>query len=372
MLAQLKLFGVRAIDLNNKKSSLSRRLLISLGAIIFITQTITIAWLLHEDRELLERTLRRLGQPESTLHLLHGTNREMLNALLVPTAIEFLLSLVVAWFMINWIVAPLKKLTDQLQERGVEQWQPFDVGGRSTEVEAITGALNGLMQKLQQAFQRERQFTADVSHELRTPIAGIRLNLELLALQHPAEIDPLIARLDGMQHTIEQLLTMARLEQQMVMGLQAQVDLVQEVILPVQHELTELLRPRMQTITLHLPDSMMVIGDKTLLRMLIRNLVENSHRYADRGSAVSIHLSEVNGCPQLRVQDVGAGVDDAVILSLTNAFQRFDQRGNGVGLGLNIVARVCALHQATLRIENHHEPHGLIVEITFPPINNQQ
>ena len=115
--------------MNNKKSSLSRRLLISLGAIIFITQTITIAWLLHEDRELLERTLRRLGQPESTLHLLHGTNREMLGALLVPTAIEFLLSLVVAWFMINWIVAPLKKLTDQLQERSVEQWQPFDVGG---------------------------------------------------------------------------------------------------------------------------------------------------------------------------------------------------------------------------------------------------
>jgi two-component system, OmpR family, sensor histidine kinase BasS len=352
--------------LNRRLNSLSRRLLVSLGIIIFITQAVTIAWLLHEDRELLSEVLRRLGQPESTVHQLHGTNREMVAALLIPTALQFLLSLVAAGFMISWIVAPLKKLTRQLQQRAPDQWQPFDVDGHSAEVVAITGALNGLMQKLQLAFQRERQFTADVSHELRTPIAGIRLNLELLALHHPQDILPLINRLDGMQHTIEQLLVMARLEQQMVMGLRSQVDLVQDVILPLQHELSELLGSNRQHLLLKMPASMIVIGDKTLLRMLLRNLIENSNRYADSDSDVSVWLLKKNNRRSLIVQDVGAGVNDVELTSLTNAFQRFDQRGGGVGLGLNIVARVCALHQASLHIENHDDPHGLRIEISFP------
>ncbi|WP_051449050.1 two-component system sensor histidine kinase PmrB [Tolumonas lignilytica] len=352
--------------MNRRLNSLSRRLLLSLGVIIFITQTLTIAWLLHEDRELLATTLRNIGQPESTIHQLHGTNKEMLSALLVPTAIEFLMSLAAAAFMISWIVAPLKRLTNQLQQRTVEQWQPFDADSNSKEVIAITGALNGLMLKLQQAFQRERQFTADVSHELRTPIAGIRLNLELLALQHPEEIKPLIARLDSMQHTIEQLLTMARMEQQMVMGLQTQVDLVQDVVLPLKNELAEMLRSQEQTLQIDCPSSLTVEGDATLLRMLLRNLIGNSNRYADQNSVVTITVEMVNDQPALMVTDMGAGVEDSKIAALTDAFQRFDQRGNGIGLGLNIVARVCALHRANLHIENHHAPKGLRVEIIFP------
>jgi two-component system sensor histidine kinase BasS len=268
-------------------------------------------------------------------------------------------------------VSPLNKLTEQLQQRNVEQWQPFESDGRTSEVAEITNALNGLMQKLQQAFARERQFTADVSHELRTPIAGIRLNLELMALEHPQDVAPLISRLDSMQRTIDQLLSMARLEQQMVMGLQASVDLVQEVILPLQRELAELLQARGMTLCFQLPESARVVGDKTLLSLLLRNLIENSSRYADSDSMVNISLETEADCCRLVITDVGRGVDEAQIAALTNAFQRFDQRGNGVGLGLNIVARVCALHKATLRIENNQQPHGLKVEITFPATNKK-
>lgn len=354
--------------MKNKLTSLSRRLLISLGAILILTQSVTITWLLHEDRELLTRTLRKIGQPESTIHLLHGTNREMLGALLIPTIIELSLSLFTAALAIGWIVAPLKKLTEQLQQRSVEQWQPFEIETSSNEVLAITQALNGLMLKLQMAFQRERQFTADVSHELRTPIAGIRLNLELLALQLPEEVNPLIDRLDSMQNTINQLLTMARLEQKMVMGLQTRIDLIQDVIVPSRSELEEVLSPQQQKLKIDTDGALGVIGDKTLLRMLLRNLIENSSRYADHQSEVSICATMENQSVKLTVKDIGIGVDESQIKALTNAFQRFDQRGNGAGLGLNIVARICALHNAQLQISNHHDPSGLSVEITFPAL----
>lgn len=357
--------------MNRKINNLSKRLLLSIGTILFITQGTTIIWLLHEVRELLTRAWQHSNKANLSLEHFDPLSWEALGALIFPALVAFSLSLLVSWILIKRIVSPLNKLTEQLQQRNVEQWQPFESDGRTSEVAEITNALNGLMQKLQQAFARERQFTADVSHELRTPIAGIRLNLELMALEHPQDVVPLISRLDSMQRTIDQLLSMARLEQQMVMGLQASVDLVQEVILPLQRELAELLQARGMTLSFQLPESVRVVGDKTLLSLLLRNLIENSSRYADSDSMVNISLQTDEDCCRLVITDVGRGVDEAQIAALTNAFQRFDQRGNGVGLGLNIVARVCALHKATLRIENHQQPHGLKVEITFPATNKK-
>lgn len=357
--------------MNRKINNLSKRLLLSIGTILFITQGTTIIWLLHEVRELLTRAWRHSNKVNLSLEHFDPLSWEALGALIFPALVAFSLSLLVSWILIKRIVSPLNKLTEQLQQRNVEQWQPFESDGRTSEVAEITNALNGLMQKLQQAFARERQFTADVSHELRTPIAGIRLNLELMALEHPQDVAPLISRLDSMQRTIDQLLSMARLEQQMVMGLQTSVDLVQEVILPLQRELAELLEARGMKLSFQLPESVRVVGDKTLLSLLLRNLIENSSRYADSDSMVDISLETEADCCRLVITDVGRGVDEAQIAALTNAFQRFDQRGNGVGLGLNIVARVCALHKATLRIENHQQPHGLKVEITFPATNNK-
>ena len=357
--------------MNRKINNLSKRLLLSIGTILFITQGTTIIWLLHEVRELLTRAWRHSNKVNLSLEHFDPLSWEALGALIFPALVAFSLSLLVSWILIKRIVSPLNKLTEQLQQRNVEQWQPFESDGRTSEVAEITNALNGLMQKLQQAFARERQFTADVSHELRTPIAGIRLNLELMALEHPQDVAPLISRLDSMQRTIDQLLSMARLEQQMVMGLQTSVDLVQEVILPLQRELAELLEARGMKLSFQLPESVRVVGDKTLLSLLLRNLIENSSRYADSDSMVDISLETEADCCRLVITDVGRGVDEAQIAALTNAFQRFDQRGNGVGLGLNIVARVCALHKATLRIENHQQPHGLKVEITFPATNKK-
>ncbi len=357
--------------MKRKINNLSKRLLLSIGTILFITQGTTIIWLLHEVREQLTRAWRHSNKANLSLDNFDPFGWEALGALFFPALVAFSLSLLVSWILIKRIVSPLNKLTEQLQQRNVEQWQPFESDGRTSEVAEITKALNGLMQKLQQAFARERQFTADVSHELRTPIAGIRLNLELMALEHPQDVAPLISRLDSMQRTIDQLLSMARLEQQMVMGLQASVDLVQEVILPLQRELAELLQVRGMTLCFQLPESARVVGDKTLLSLLLRNLIENSSRYADSDSMVNISLEIEADCCRLVITDVGRGVDEAQIAALTNAFQRFDQRGNGVGLGLNIVARVCALHKATLRIENNQQPHGLKVEITFPATNKK-
>ena len=352
--------------MKKNQNSLSRRLLLSIGTILFVTQGTTIFWLLHEEQEIIAHNLRRASKWNVPVESLDWFNWEIVGALFLPALTAFLLSLLVSWISINRIIAPLYRLTTQLQQRRVDQWQPFEDDGTSREVTAITSALNKLMQKLQLAFSRERQFTSDVSHELRTPIAGIRLNLELLEQQLPQEITPLIARLDGMQRTIDQLLTMARLEQKMVMGQQTSVDLVSQIILPAQNEYQELLQKRGQSVALSLPDTAYVIGDKTLLSLMLRNLVENSSRYADSNTSLNICVREQTDGVHLSVRDIGKGVDEAHLATLTDAFRRFDQRGGGVGLGLNIVARICSIHQAKLQIRNHNQPHGLEIDIGFP------
>lgn len=350
--------------------SLSKRLVLSIGIVLFITQTTTIIWLLHEMKEQLYRAWEHSDKLNFSIHKFDPLSWEVVGALFFPALVAFSLSLLACWVSIHRIISPLNKLTLQLHQRNVQQWQPFQADESSREIKEITEALNELMQKLQMAFLREKQFTADVSHELRTPIAGIRLNLELLGQEHPDEVEPLIQRLDSMQRTIEQLLTMARLEQNMVMHISQSVDLVNDVVRPITSELTELLTVRDLYLQLELPARAMVSGDKVLLKLLVRNLVENSSRYADPHSSVELSIVMEGQNAVLAVRDHGPGVDDDKLSALTNAFQRFDQRGNGVGLGLNIVARIASLHQSVLSLQNRQEPSGLAVRLTFPPANH--
>lgn len=99
--------------------------------------------------------------------------------------------------------------------------------------------------------------------------------------------------------------------------------------------------------------------------MLLRNQIENVSRYADANTPVQLQLrawhSTSGWQAELMVRDVGAGVAPEQLSRLTAAFTRLDSRGNGIGLGLNIVARVCALHQASLQFDNAEQPHGLRV-----------
>ena len=236
------------------------------------------------------------------------------------------------------------------------------------ELQAVVQAVNELLARLSLTLQSERQFTADVAHELRTPLAGIRLNLELMQQTGVQGVQPLIERLDGLHHTVEQLLNMARLERNVITGISGEVDFVHEVFAPLEPELRQMLARRGQVLVCELAPLRMR-GEVSLLQMLLRNLIENTSRYATPQTPVQLQLragqSPAGMTAELVVRDVGSGVAPEQLSRLTAAFTRLDSRGNGIGLGLNIVARVCALHQATLQFENAEQPHGLRVRVGF-------
>ncbi|HVU81641.1 MAG TPA: ATP-binding protein, partial [Rhodanobacteraceae bacterium] len=114
-----------------------------------------------------------------------------------------------------------------------------------------------------------------------------------------------------------------------------------------------------------------VIGDAVLLRELLGNLIDNAARYGARnGAVITVELQPAaNGGCTMAVQDNGPGVAPELIPRLGERFFRAMGNGHeGTGLGLAIVREIAERHGAELAISNHEDPHGLRVEVRFPPV----
>jgi two-component system sensor histidine kinase BasS len=178
------------------------------------------------------------------------------------------------------------------------------------------------------------------------------LHLELLSKTHNVDVSPLIARLDQMMDSVSQLLQLARVGQSFSAGNYQHVKLLEDVILPSYDELSTMLDQRQQTLLL--PESaadVVVRGDVTLLRMLLRNLVENAHRYSPEGTNITIILHTEHDAI-MAVEDEGPGIDESKCGELSKAFVRMDSRFGGIGLGLSIVSRITQLHRGQFFLQN--------------------
>ncbi|HHW0156281.1 TPA: two-component system sensor histidine kinase PmrB [Escherichia coli] len=293
--------------------SLRQRLILTIGAILLVFELISVFWLWHESTEqiqLFEQALR--DNRNNDRHIMREI-REAVASLIVPGVFMVSLTLFICYQAVRRITRPL---------------------------------------------DNERLFTADVAHELRTPLAGVRLHLELLAKTHHIDVAPLVARLDQMMESVSQLLQLARAGQSFSSGNYQHVKLLEDVILPSYDELSTMLDQRQQTLLL--PESaadITVQDDATLLRMLLRNLVENAHRYSPQGSNIMIKLQEDGGAV-MAVEDEGPGIDESKCGELSKAFVRMDSRYGGIGLGLSIVSRITQLHHGQFFLQNRQETSG--------------
>lgn len=162
-------------------------------------------------------------------------------------------------------------------------------------------------------------------------------------------------------HTVEQLLMLARAGQAMASGHYETVNWTENIIEPLGlgHETKE------HTVIWPAKSALTVQGDAVLLRLMLRNLLENAGRYSPAGTTITVTLTEVEGGTQISVIDQGPGIDEAHRQSITEPFRRLDQRYGGSGLGLSIVQRILQLHHGRLTLENGAEG-GLIASCWLP------
>ena len=146
---------------------------------------------------------------------------------------------------------------------------------------------------------------------------------------------------------------------------------MQDVMQPINSELEQMLSAREQHLTLVKPvEDIAVAGDATLLRLLVRNLVENAHRYSPEGSTITVRI-ESPDAPVLAVEDEGPGIDESRSGELSKAFVRMDSRYGGAGLGLSIVTRIAQLHDAQFFLHNRLAQTGVRAWVKFHPTARQ-
>lgn len=284
------------------------------------------------------------------------------------------------WVGVGLGTAPLRLLARDVSQRQPEHLAPLEMEQAPAEVQPVVSALNGLLVRLQQALLLERQFTADAAHELRTPLAGLRTQAQVATRardeneRHRA-LAHVLEGVDRMTHLAQQLLTLARLEPEARLTDGAGIELravVESVLGDIAPQAIE------KGIELELLEGepLTVAGRPELLRVLIRNLVDNAVRYTPSGGRVQVGLSRLAGTSEqpslsgvtLQVLDSGPGIP---LEEQARVFDRF-YRGlgtgqSGSGLGLAIVKRIAELHRASIRLREGVEGRGLGVVVRFPP-----
>jgi signal transduction histidine kinase len=248
---------------------------------------------------------------------------------------------------------------DAIRSR-VAEISTSDLGGRvpvpssRDEISALAVTMNEMLARLEAGHRAQQRFLSDASHELRSPLATIISGLEV-AEAHPelldAElaIDTLLPEAHRMRALIEDLLLLARADEQSLVMRKEQVPL---------GELAEVEAARVRRdagCTIHTAICpVRLIGDPAAISRVIRNLVDNAVRHAK--SRVDIYVGSRDGTAILTVSDDGPGIAPADRARVFGRFVRLDadraRRGGGTGLGLAIVAEVVAAHRGTVTIDD--------------------
>ena len=260
--------------------------------------------------------------------------------------------------------------TRQISEHNLHE--RLALHGPNDEIKDLGDTIDGLLTRLEGAFDAQRRFVANASHELRTPLTLGRAMLQVALADPGLTLDSLRTTCEQVldagteqEHLIEALLTLAR--SQRGLDRRERFDLAH-----VAGDVVESREPDATAggLTIHAAlEPTQVFGDLRLIERLLSNLVENALRYNVPSGRVDIAVGARAGNPTLRVTNSGPLVPTTQIDRLLQPFQRLaaDRVGEheGLGLGLSIVAAIATAHGATLNV-HPREAGGLDIDVIFP------
>jgi two-component system OmpR family sensor kinase len=291
----------------------------------------------------------------------------------LPIALLAPLLMLIVWWVVGYTLAPVEHLRRVLVGRAAGDLAPLPTADLPAEIRPMVSAMNGLLERLESAWQALSDFTGDAAHELRSPLAALRLQVQSLqrapdAAARKVATERLLAGVDRATRLIEQLLTLARQERAPQAGLERRVDLAQLAGSGVAALQAEADARRVALAQAGDPAAP-VHGDADALAVLLRNLLENALRYAPDGGRVrvTVHAAAAEASALLCVEDSGPGIAPEDRLRVLDRFYRApDARGHGSGLGLAIVRTIAARGGAVVEVGASVDLGGASVTVRWP------
>lgn len=272
------------------------------------------------------------------------------------------------------LLSPIDKMIDSARGiTGRNLGERLEVPQAKDELRDLALTINHMLDRLQESFEAQTRFVSDASHELRTPLAVLQGNCELLerwGAEDPAVLKDSISSLSRqtayMNRLVESLLLLARSD-----GRRLPVHPEQTALFPLLLELKheQLLVDTAHTYTFACPEEAELFTDPSLLRQLLRALLDNAVKYTPEGGTISLGCREEADGLALYVQDTGIGIPPEHLPHLFERFYRVDaarsKATGGQGLGLSIAATIARNLGARLEVESQPDQ-GSTFTILFP------
>ena len=291
---------------------------------------------------------------------------------LIITALLALLGGVATYFISGHALKPLREFSDKIEEVQVQNLADSRIEeSKIKELNQLSVSYNKMLERLQDAFEVQRQFTANAAHELRTPLSLMQVQLDLYhSTQHPGSdadtlqmIKMVTEQNDRLSKMVKTLLDMSELQ---TVGRDEQIimdDLVEEVLEdlePLAQEKNIKLIGKCKDITM--------VGSDILIYRLVYNLVENAIKYNHSGGQVTVTAYKEQAHIYLSVADTGSGIPKELRERVFEPFFRVDKSRSrklgGVGLGLALVHEIVRVHDGSITVKSNPSG-GTIFEVIF-------
>ncbi len=291
---------------------------------------------------------------------------------LIISALLAILGGVATYFISGHALKPLREFSDKIEEVQIQNLADSRIEeSKIKELNQLSVSYNKMLERLQDAFEVQRQFTANAAHELRTPLSLMQVQLDLYhSTQHPGSdadtlqmIKMVTEQNDRLSKMVKTLLDMSELQ---TVGRDEQIimdDLVDEVLEdlePLAQEKNIKLIGKCQDITM--------VGSDILIYRLVYNLVENAIKYNHSGGQVTVTAYKEQTHIYLSVADTGSGIPKELRERVFEPFFRVDKSRSrklgGVGLGLALVHEIVRVHDGSITVKSNPSG-GTILEVIF-------
>ncbi|HEX5806820.1 MAG TPA: sensor histidine kinase N-terminal domain-containing protein [Macromonas sp.] len=303
---------------------------------------------------------------------------DIIKGVMVPQFIILPLTVLLVWLALVRGIRPLSELERRIRARKADDLSPIDEQQVPQEVAPLVLSINDLLKRLTLSLDTQKRFLADAAHQLKTPLAGLRIQAEMAQKEAGSgrdvhrSLQQIATSSVRATHTVNQLLALAKAETAGRSLPPKPIDLPALVAEVVTDSVP---RAMEKHIDLgyegpeHAPESCIIQGNPTLLRELVRNLVDNALNYTPEGGVVTarVLLDPFSGVLVLQVEDNGPGIPEGEREQVLRPFYRtLGTNVDGSGLGLAIVQEIAQQHGATLQMEDAYpeQPSGRGLKVT--------